>query len=147
MEIRTENTNSKFFVKYNNDDVKESVDSAVRHLQDTSRFAEFLGVRFERRVLKVGDEVGKSKSNFGRDDVREFPEYGTPEYDSLETLPGACAYDVDMWRSHILDRGEWTEMEADIHLYVIEGDGIDKESGEDDDEVIISNAEVMAVIF
>lgn len=38
-------------------------------------------------------------------------------------------------------------MEADIHLYVIEGDGIDKESGEDDDEVIISNAEVMAVIF
>lgn len=78
MEIRTENTNSKFFVKYNNDDVKESVDSAVRHLQDTSRFAEFLGVRFDRRVLKVGDEVGKSKSNFGRNDVREFPEYGTP---------------------------------------------------------------------
>ena len=147
MKIRTENTNSKFFAKVNNTDVRESVDAAVRHLQDTSSFSEFLGVRFERRVLQVGDEVGKSKTNFGRSDVREFPEYGTPEYDSLEVLSGACAYDVDAWKCHILDKGEWTELETDIHLYVIEGDGIDRESGEDQDEVIITNAEVMARIF
>ena len=145
--IRTQQTNSEYFVKHNNADVKEAVEAAVRHLQDTSEYGEFIGVRFDRRLLSVGDEVGKSRTNIGREDVREFPEYGTQEYESLPELEGACAYDVDSWSHHILMRGEWTEDEIDMHLYVIEGDGIDRESGEDEDEVIIRNAEVMAVIY
>ena len=145
--IRTQKTGSEYFIKYNNKDIIEKVEAVIRQLQDSSEYAEFAGVRFERRLLSVGDECGKSRSNADRDDTREFPEFGTPDYESLPELDGVCAYDVDCWKHHILDKGEWTELEIEVHLYVIEGDSIDYESGEDIDEVIIGNAEVMAVIY
>lgn len=148
MKVRTQPTNSEYFVKYNNTDIINAVEAKIKNLQDTSEYGQFLGVRFERRLLNAGDEVGCSKYNRDREDCREFPEYGTPEYESLPEHDGACAYDVEHWQHHILDdKGGWTEMESDIHLYVVEGDAINYDIGEDDDEVIVHNAEVMLVVF
>lgn len=46
-----------------------------------------MGVRFEDKKRKVGEIImDRSRSNPDRYDEREFPEYGTEEYDNMEEL-------------------------------------------------------------
>lgn len=61
----------------------------------TKRFGEgtwegCLGVRFENKVREIGEVItDKSRSNFDREDERDFPEYGTPK------CIGMCARDYE----------------------------------------------------
>lgn len=117
-----------------------------------------LGIRFENKERIVGDIIWDySRTNRGRDDLREFPEFGTKEYDELEELDGVCAYKV--YRNFGSKQYGWDDiinynnMNEDInfedvigrHCYLL---GCDYYTdGEDANEIVMEDAEVLAVIF
>lgn len=107
------------------------------------------GVRFDSRTLEIGQIIGNSKSNYDRYDSRDFPEYGTEEYDSMPELDGTCAYfvfDGDREeRYQFLDR-LMEKLEGDQenkNWYLIAGD-LSQQEGEDSHEILIKNAIVIS---
>jgi hypothetical protein len=72
--------------------VAEAKEAIRKALDSASENYYCVGFRFENLNRKVGDVCGNSKHNPDREDVRDFPEYGTDEYDSLPELNGTCAY-------------------------------------------------------
>lgn len=115
-----------------------------------------LGIRFENKIREEGEIVKEySKSNYDRDDERDFPDYGTEEYSELPDLDGISTYSITSG-----DYTGWTpvigwdaeQLEKDVenwfmqnHCYILGSDrGF---SGEDENEVIMQDAKVVAVIF
>lgn len=76
------------------ENLKSAIESLKQQFEEGTTKYSFYGVRFDSRDLNPGDKLGKSKSNINREDVRDFPEYGTEEYNSLLSLGGTCAYFV-----------------------------------------------------
>lgn len=100
---------------------------------------DYIGVRFETKQYKIGESCINSKTNIDRDDQRDFPEFGSDEYKSLESLNGTCSYDADFWENYIdLDDDD------EYHVHVIAGENY--EEGEDRDEMIIVDAVVVGVL-
>lgn len=106
-----------------------------------------LGVRFENKLRTVGEIITDvSKSGGNEIDERDFPEYGTPEYDEMDDLDGVSAYDAlsDEWKPRREENAEKQSVIGD-HCYLIWSD--DCEYGEDDHEIVMADAEVIAVIY
>lgn len=55
----------------------------------------YIGIRFEDKDREVGEICECSKHNLDREDEREFPVYGTPEYDELPELDGTSAWNLE----------------------------------------------------
>ena len=127
---------------------------------------EWFGIRYDNKPYDIGDYLPNSKDNVDRDDSREFPEYGTTEFDEYPELDGTSAYGFihiddlynllddgelevekfvnDMWNSGIL----FTPEEAFApNITIISGTYADTENGEDNGEWIISDARVEAILF
>jgi len=101
-----------------------------------------LAVRFDRLERNIGDICGNSKTNLGRDDLREFPDFESEEYKDLPDLAGVCAYDYNYWTNHI----DLDECKAEgLRVYLIGGQKYDE--GEDMDEMVIPDAEVLEVLL
>ena len=107
---------------------------------------EYVGLRFEDCSYQVGDIVANSKSNMDRADEREFPEYGTEEYDEMPELPGASSWSKDAWHLENIDKYPVYH----DHVYIIVGDSgyFDDVDGEllDDGEYVIEDAVVAVII-
>ena len=56
---------------------------------------EYIGFRFDEREMFVGNYFKNSKHNPNREDERDFPEFGTKEYNDLVFLDGTSCYDAD----------------------------------------------------
>ena len=117
---------------------QEIIKEKIKELKEIK--FDYFGVRFEKKLREVGDFCGNSKSNIDRIDARDFPEYGTDEYNMLNDLNGTSAYDVDFWEEYI----DLDDIDEEYHVYLIAGNSY--EEGEDYDEMIIKSAEVIAVI-
>lgn len=143
-------TYRKFFEK-----VKEA---CIKHENDYT----YIGVRFEDKERTVGEICERSKHNPDREDNRDFPEYGTPEYDDLPTLRGTSAWLVYngmwQWASDIKPeecRGlkpyrETLDDETNYmrkHAYVIAGNREHTHDDCDDDEIVIEDAVVIDIIY
>lgn len=126
-------------IKMTQEMAKKTVNSIFQNGNFESNEYSYMGVRFDSREMKVGDLVGNSKDNFNRDDSRDFPEYGSPEYDDLDELNGACCYDCEVWEEMINIEKSYIE-----HVYVIAGN--ETEYGEDRGELIIPRAKVIAIL-
>lgn len=122
----------------------------ISKIIDNSEF-EVFGVRFEDKEREVGEKIfDKSRSNCGREDEREFPEYRTPEYQDMEELSGVSAWYADPYTGKVymgqyadddrVDLGCLTE-----HCYFL--GAMHGDSGEDEGEIILEDARVLAVIF
>ena len=132
-------------MRYNVEALKSKVNEIVEAHEDDYYF---FGIRFEDKGREVGDICENSKDNADREDEREFPEYGTPEYDELPELNGACAWNVeDMDRVIKADRWRNDGMATALteHIYLIAGNRAN-DGGLDDGEVCIENAVVLAVL-
>lgn len=107
---------------------------------------EYVGLRFEERAYQVGDIVANSKSNMDRVDERDFPVYGTEEYDEMPELPGASSWSREARSLDTID--EYWIFEAHCYIVVGETGWFDDVDGEvlDDDEVVIEDATVAVVI-
>lgn len=110
-----------------------------------------IGMRFEDKKRKLNDICECSKSNAGREDEREFPSYRTKAYKNMKTLEGTCAWDLrdkeEAYR-YMNKYGNETTTQAysQKHCYIVVGNY--KCSGAtDDNEIIIEDAKVIAVIF
>ena len=110
----------------------------------------YVGFRFENLNRKVGDVCGNSKHNPDREDVRDFPEYGTEEYNELPELDGTCAY--------IMGGIDWNFSREDYaksckdhfigdHCYVIASDDAGNNDDPDAFEILLRRPVVVAKIF
>lgn len=111
----------------------------------------YIGIRFENKVYKVGEICENSRGNIERDDIRDYPDYGTEEYNNLPQLSGTCAYDLSQRRAYDINtdrdnRPASTQINAK-HCYIIGGNETAPDYAEDDCEIIIKNAKVIKQLF
>ena len=115
-------------------------------LEDELDNFECAGIRFEDKSRKVGDTIReKSKHNIDREDERDFPDYGSDEYEEMQDLAGVSAWKLDEFS---FDGGQNNYL-AD-HCYLIASDDVTYDDGFlllDQGEVILNNAKVLAVLF
>ena len=116
-----------------------------------------IGIRFEDMARNVGDICGHSKDNPDRADERDFPVYGSNEYDELPELYGTCAWEVGANTAGVLCGYEPESaiknaaMNRGIgkHCYLIASDqyGDMSNYAADDGEVLLVDPVVIAVIY
>ncbi len=115
-----------------------------------------LGIRFENKERTIGEEIEDySKSNADRDDEREFPEYGSEEYEEMDELDGVCAYYIDTYRDDVDLGFNDPKRENDIerfyeanHCYILGCDRVSSNMyAEDEGEIIMEDAKVLDIIF
>lgn len=112
---------------------------------------EYVGIRFENKDRNIGESIHDvSKTNPFRDDERAFPDYGTDEYDELEELDGICAYNA----ASTIGWGDSNDslMDCDVscifeqgHCYLLGSQTAD--FGEDENEIIMIDAQVLEILF
>lgn len=130
-------------------EMQETMKRLYEELNDTYSF---VGIRFENRDYAVGDECEWSKDNSGREDEREFPEFGTEEYDELPLLDGTCVYDLGDYDycldGYTLNKDVTNHCFAD-HAYIVAGTrkGNMDAYAPDNGETLIQDAVVVHKIF
>jgi hypothetical protein len=109
-----------------------------------------IGIRFENKSREIGEECEYSKNNADREDERDFPEYGTDEYNKMSEMDGTSAWWISEFKSRISRQDKSRDAErfyCDVeHCYIIggyKGNGDNADEG----EVIIQEAKVIAKIF
>lgn len=112
---------------------------------------EMIGLRFENKDREIGNVCENSKDNPDRLDERDFPDYNSEDYNELPTLNGTCAWDLrDInWieETFFNEKQTWNDVQKQFkHCYII-ANRDSFEYGDDDNEVIIQNAFVIAKIF
>ena len=125
-----------------NEELRKRVEKELT--EDVEEKFYVIGLRFENVERKVGDIIEEySKDNSEREDERDFPEYGTKEYEELEELDGISSWDINFWEYQLTDWSDETTFEGD-HIYLLGGE---KHSfGPDDHELVIEDAEIIAII-
>lgn len=102
-----------------------------------------IGIRFEDKVREIGETCECSKHNQDRDDEREFPEYGTAEYDEMLEFDGTSAWNLEYYQDWY-DQGKFNA----YHCYIIVGSrSVNHDMDLDDNEIVIEDAKVYAKVF
>lgn len=118
--------------------IKNACEKALEKYQDKYYY---VGIRFEDKEREVGEICERSKHNTDREDEREFPEYGTPEYEEMFELDGTSAWNLKTYEDF---EGGFNA----YHCYIIGGHRItNRDDGLDDNEIVIENAIVLEKIF
>jgi len=117
----------------------------------------YIGLRFEDKDREVGEECEWSKHNPDREDERDFPAFGSEEYDDLPTLDGTSAWDLsELSDSYYPGYGRPRNVDPykdcsryflAEHCYVIAGKRQGYHDDPDDGEILIKDAVVIAKIF
>jgi len=118
----------------------------------------YIGIRFENKDREIGEELEWSKHNSDREDERDFPEYGTPEYDELPTLDGTSAWDLSLLSDRYypgFGETRWiTDHEKECkryfladHCYIVAGDKKGIHDDPDYGEILIRDAVVVAKLW
>jgi hypothetical protein len=152
--IEVEEMNKKRRLKMKNSEVAKIIMEIVENGE-----YEFYGIRFEDKSYSVGDVVANSKHNPDREDERDFPEYGTKEYEECEDLDGASAWRcVDSYGRFIdeclTSNGGWREtMDSEAfsmcdceHVYIVAGNRENTHDDSDENEIVIESAVVIGVL-
>ena len=105
-----------------------------------------VGIRFDDKLYKVGDLLPNTKDNPDREDDREFPEFGTAEYNDLPELDGTSAWDVNAWWLRDSDFSNANAFLTD-HAEIIYGEVSDDDYAPDDGEILIADAKVAKILF
>ena len=137
--------------------MKEKIVKTIKELENESKeyyldYA-YYGIRFERRHdLQEGYVLENSKSNRDREDLRDFPIFGTPEYDEMEEMDGTSAYFVfdsikgerTKWLGQVLS---YVNNESnEFAWYLIGSQKLADEEGEDENEIIMIDATIIKKI-
>lgn len=111
------------------------------------------GLRFEDKERQVGDLCENSRNNIDREDERDFPEFGTEEYEEMEEMDGASAWHPN----HILAELKREKGDEDVakityskHAYIVGGqrEGWEQTNGlVDEGETLVQDAQVLYVLY
>jgi len=113
----------------------------------------FIGMRFENKERELNEICECSKNNTERADEREFPEYGTDEYNENPSFDGTSAWNLndyeEAFRYNIKNpNSDMMKSYEQDHCYIIAGNySCNGDDGLDDNEVVIEDAKVIAIIF
>ena len=120
----------------------------------------YIGIRFEDKDREIGEECEWSKHNPDREDERDFPKYGAPEYDELPTLDGTSAWDLSLLSEHWYPgfgdphRMPWVTPDKDCeryfltdHCYIVVGNEGGQHDCPDYGEILIRDAVVIAKLW
>lgn len=111
----------------------------------------YIGLRFENKDREIGEECEYSRHNADREDEREFPEYGTDDYEEMELLDGTSAWDMSLDSTY-----EYSDYAASKdcanyfttdHCYVIASNKVGQHDDPDVGEIVIKDAQVIAQLF
>lgn len=116
-----------------------------------------IGIRFEDKEREIGEVCEYSRHNGDREDERDFPEYGTPEYEELETLDGTSAWDLAaLTDTYLPGYGRINDADPEKecsryfnarHCYVIASDQAGRHDDPDVNEILIKDAVVIAQLL
>ena len=130
---------------------KEKIEQAIEKYDEINGNGDYyyVGVRYEDKPRQVGEECECSKHNAGD---REFPEYGTVEYDELDDLGGTSAWSAHKYLSNYDLSGDQSQLVSNkfkhvAHAYIIVGQYANTPSDADDGEIVIEDAVVTEVLF
>ena len=124
--------------------IKNEIENKIKQITEAEPWVT-IGIRLEDCDREVGSTIDNSKHNPDREDNREFPIYGSDEYNDLPDLDGVSAWNVT-------DRFV-AEMNIDQlkihydHCYIITGDEYGNHDDPDVDEILIRDAIVAAKIW
>src|SRR5690625_4775082 len=112
---------------------------------------EFIGIRFEDKERNVGEVItDNSRNNVDREDEREFPEYGTAEYEEMEELDGISAWNYEHYDFSIPSYRANDDCRRSFvakHCYILGANDLGDADILDDGEIIMQDAVVLAKIF
>jgi hypothetical protein len=109
-----------------------------------------VGIRFENKERTIGETINEASKRLV--DERDFPEYNTKEYDSLEDMEGVSSFSLI---NNYEDDIEWCEdLDAEInsgnisakYAYIIVSDGNFADESCDEGEAVYDRPEVIQVI-
>lgn len=131
----------------------------IEDMKNDERLDEYwvAGVRFEDKERKEGEIIEEcSKHNIDREDERDFPEFGTGEYEDMFELDGVSAWEIEgaievlepgIHRDLFLEKNV-DEVFIGKHCYIIAGDYTSNEGDAlDDGEVVIEEPTVIKVVY
>lgn len=102
----------------------------------------YIGIRYENLLRNIGDTCSNSRHISG-DECREFPEYDSDDYNELPELDG-----TSVWLPDSVDFDALSDGYCDFaHCYIVGGDDKGQHDNPDDGEILIRDAEVLAIIF
>lgn len=113
----------------------------------------YIGLRFEDKVREIGEVIEDcSRHNFDREDEREFPAFGSDDYEELQVLDGTSAWDMSVPSTykispHVDRNKDCTLPFLTDHCYVIAGNKQGRHDDPDVGEIVIKDAVVIATIF
>lgn len=126
----------------------ERVESTVAQLEDLDEYwGWYFGIRFENKERTIGEIItDRSKHNIDREDERDFPQFGSDEYEEMPELEGVCAWRYDELKA-VLGRLDREVVAEANHCYLIGSyDGTNNETG-DYGETVLIDPTVIDVIF
>lgn len=136
-------------------EAKAATKKALQDIVDLHDYC-YVAYRFEDADRNVGDIIrGCSKDNPGREDNRDFPEYGTKMYNDLPDADGICSYTSDDY-SLDWNFGSQNDYSAEKpaethfvgrHLYIIASGDCGESSDPDAYEIVLREPVVLAKIF
>lgn len=116
----------------------------------------YIGLRFEDKKREIGDVCDYSRHNSDRDDERDFPAFGTNDYEEMELLDGTSAWNMTpfskVYHPGMHDLRVDLEKECSFHFltnhcYVIASNREGRHEDPDAGEILIKDAIVIAKIF
>ena len=127
--------------------MKERIEQAIQKAEDMGY--DHVGFRLADSTHEIGEELDWSRHNADREDDREFPEYGTDEYNELPELDGTSVWEashmIRIFGSRDIDYARKNTLQD--HLYVVCGNDRANHDDPDDGEMLIADAVVIDQIF
>ncbi|MCG7407671.1 hypothetical protein MH117_09570 [Paenibacillus sp. ACRRX] len=112
----------------------------------------YIGLRFENKEREIGEVCENSRHNGDREDERDFPTYGTEEYEDMDLLDGTSAWDMSIKSTY--EYSSWDAQQDDClkcfipdHCYVIASNKQGRHDDPDHGEILIKDAVVIAQLF
>lgn len=131
--------------------LKEKIAKAVEKYDEVHGNGDYyyVGVRYEDKLRQVGEKCECSRHNAGE---KEFPDYGTPEYDELDELEGTSAWSAHKYLNNYDLEGDQSRLVIDkfkhvAHAYIVVGQYENTPSDADDGEIVIEDAKVIEILF
>jgi phage-related protein (TIGR01555 family) len=121
---------------------------------------EYYGLRWEQKNRDIGDIIENSKRLSGKE-TKDFPEYGTKEYNKLETAEGVSSdlilerkgneYKISNYYKNNNSQGYKNNLQNGEtifkHMYIIAGNREANEEENDPNEIYIKNAKVVYKLY
>lgn len=136
--------------------VKDMVKKVESVFEDLYYEWNCIGIRFGTSVYQIGDVLHNSRNNVDREEEREFPAYGTQEYEEMEEMDGVSTWGISGGSKPQFPQWMIEDLNADVsefmgtHAYIVVGNKVGWEQLNglvDEGELLIKDGQVALVLY